>query len=251
MFAVHDRVVETTTTTGTGAVTLAGAIIGYRTFTAACTDGDVVRYLIEAVDANGSPTGDWETGTGVFSAATPSVSRDHVIASSNAGALVSLAAGTKRVHLSANAGQLAFRGCQVHQITSDFSGNFTTATAITWNAESYDTDAIHDNVTNPSRLSAPADVSMVRASALITLSGVASGELVTLTIKDTGSASYNGMGIVTKSSATTTPSYFVTTGVQDYGYGGGGYFEVFVQVASSTSSAVTRAKSWFQLEIIR
>ena len=50
-----DRVQETTTTTGTGTVTLAGAVSGYRTFTSALADGDRVRYTI----ALGT---EWETG---------------------------------------------------------------------------------------------------------------------------------------------------------------------------------------------
>lgn len=97
MAKVNDRVEETTTTTGTGTVTLAGAVAGYQTFTAGFSDGDSVYYVIEAVDANGVPTGDWEVGVGTFTASGTALSRDSIIASSNSGSAVSLAAGTKRV----------------------------------------------------------------------------------------------------------------------------------------------------------
>ena len=83
-----DRVQETTTTTGTGTITLAGAVTGYRTFSSAFTSGERVRYTI-ALGA------DWETGDGVYSGGT--LTRENVYASSNANALVSFAAGSKNV----------------------------------------------------------------------------------------------------------------------------------------------------------
>jgi hypothetical protein len=91
-----DRCLETTTTTGTGNITTAGAITGFRTLNAAYGTGVNIPYCIEAVDANGVPTGDWETGQGSLSASTTFV-RDRVYASSNANALVNFAAGTKRI----------------------------------------------------------------------------------------------------------------------------------------------------------
>lgn len=94
---IEDRVLETTTTTGTGALTLAGAVAGFRTFTSRFADQDSVFYVVEAVDANGTPTGDWEVGRGTFTASGTTISRDVVDASSNADALVSFTAGTKRV----------------------------------------------------------------------------------------------------------------------------------------------------------
>lgn len=97
MAKVNDRVEETTTTTGTGAVTLAGAVAGNQTFTAGFSDGDSVYYTIEAVDGNGVPTGDWEVGIGTFTASGTTLSRDTILASSNSGNAVSLSAGTKRV----------------------------------------------------------------------------------------------------------------------------------------------------------
>jgi len=90
-----DRCLETTTTTGTGNITTAGAITGYQTLNSAYGTNVWIPYCIEAVDASGVPTGDWETGLGRLSAATTFVRG--VLASSNAGALVNFAAGTKRI----------------------------------------------------------------------------------------------------------------------------------------------------------
>lgn len=93
---IEDRVQETSTTTGTGAFTLAGAVTGFRAFSAVCSTSDTVPYIIEEVDANGVPDGDWETGIGTYSAAN-TLTRTTVLESSNAGAAVNWAAGDKRV----------------------------------------------------------------------------------------------------------------------------------------------------------
>lgn len=84
-----DRVQETTTTTGTGTVTLAGAVTGYQTF-AAVGDGNSTYYTI----AGGS---EWEVGIGTYTASGTTLSRTTVISSSNSGSLVSFSAGSKNV----------------------------------------------------------------------------------------------------------------------------------------------------------
>lgn len=88
---VADRVKETTTTTGTGALTLAGAASGFRAFSAVCAVNDTVFYAI----AGGS---EWEVGLGTYSA-TNTLTRTTVLASSNAGSAVNLSAGSKDVFL--------------------------------------------------------------------------------------------------------------------------------------------------------
>lgn len=88
--AYADRVQETTTTTGTGTVTLAGAVAGYQSFTTAFVDQQTVYYCI----TDGT---NWEVGSGTFTASGTTLSRDTVFSSSNSGALVNFAAGTKNV----------------------------------------------------------------------------------------------------------------------------------------------------------
>jgi hypothetical protein len=84
-----DRVQETTTTTGTGTVTLAGAVSGYQTF-AAVGDGNSTYYTI----AGGT---EWEVGIGTYTASGTTLSRTTVISSSNSNSLVNFSAGTKNV----------------------------------------------------------------------------------------------------------------------------------------------------------
>lgn len=103
---ISDRVVETTTTTGTGDLALAGAVTGYQRFSAKMSVGDTCYYSIEAVDTNGIPTGDWETGIGTYSALN-TLTRTTIKDSSNAGSVVTLATGTKRVMLTILAAEMA------------------------------------------------------------------------------------------------------------------------------------------------
>jgi hypothetical protein len=86
---VKDRVKETTTTTGTGTITLAGAVLGFQAFSV-IGDGNETFYTI----AGG---GEWEVGIGTYTSSGTTLSRDTVLESSNSGSLVDFAAGTKDV----------------------------------------------------------------------------------------------------------------------------------------------------------
>jgi hypothetical protein len=90
-FVVKDRVKVTTTTTGTGTLTLGSAAVGFQSF-AVIGDGNTTYYAI--VD---SAFGTWEVGIGVYTSSGTTLSRDTVLESSNAGALVDFAAGSKDV----------------------------------------------------------------------------------------------------------------------------------------------------------
>jgi hypothetical protein len=88
---VADRVKETTTTTGTGSVTLAGAAVGYQTF-AVIGNGNTTYYTIA-----GQGTAEWEVGIGTYSTTGPTLARTTVLSSSNSGSLVNFSSGTKDV----------------------------------------------------------------------------------------------------------------------------------------------------------
>jgi hypothetical protein len=90
-FVVADRVQETTTSTGTGTITLAGAVTGFQSF-AAVGNGNTTFYTI--ADQTGS---DWEVGVGTYTSSGTTLSRDTVLSSSNSGSLVNFGAGTKNV----------------------------------------------------------------------------------------------------------------------------------------------------------
>ena len=87
-----DRVRETTTSTGTTAITLAGAYTGFQTFSAGIGNSNSTYYTIANV-----VTGEWEVGIGTYTSAGNTLSRTTVLASSNSGSLVSFTSGTKDV----------------------------------------------------------------------------------------------------------------------------------------------------------
>jgi hypothetical protein len=87
---INDRVKETSTTTGTGTINLAGAETGYEGFVAGIGTGNTTYYAIELNSA-----GEWEVGIGTVTDATPdTLSRDTIITSSNSDSAVNFSAGT-------------------------------------------------------------------------------------------------------------------------------------------------------------
>ena len=88
-FILKDRVLETSSTTGTGSFTLSGAVTGFVTFSSAIGNTNTTYYTIENPN-----TTEWEVGVGTVSAGT--ISRDTVLASST-GSKVNFTGGTKNV----------------------------------------------------------------------------------------------------------------------------------------------------------
>ena len=92
-FVINDRVKETTTTTGTGTLNLAGAPQSFETFVAGIGNTNTTYYCITQAGST-----DFEVGLGTVTDSTPdTLSRDTVISSSNSDAAVNFGAGTKDV----------------------------------------------------------------------------------------------------------------------------------------------------------
>ena len=86
-----DRVKETTTTTGTGTVTLLGASTGFQSF-AVIGNGNTTYYTIA-----GQGTSEWEVGVGTYTSSGTTLARTTILSSSNSGSAVNFSAGTKDV----------------------------------------------------------------------------------------------------------------------------------------------------------
>ena len=99
--SIKDRVRESSTTTGTGTVTLNGAYTGYRSFSSAISDGDTVYYVIHNTESGFE--NEFEVGLGTFTLSGTTLSRDTVYTSSNSDALVNFSAGTKEVFITYSA----------------------------------------------------------------------------------------------------------------------------------------------------
>jgi len=93
-----DRVLETTPVAGTGDANLGGAVTGYQPFST-IGGGNTTYYTIVAIDDMGAPTGDWEVGIGTYVTTGNKLTRDTVLSSSNGGAKVYFASGTKQIFL--------------------------------------------------------------------------------------------------------------------------------------------------------
>ena len=104
-FVVKDRIKETTTTTGNGTITLAGAVTGYRSF-ADIGNGNNTYYTIAGQTGN-----EWEVGIGTYTSSGTTLSRDTVLSNSlGTTAKIVFSAGTKDVFVTYPAGKAAYEG---------------------------------------------------------------------------------------------------------------------------------------------
>lgn len=117
-----DRVKETTTTTGTGTVTLLGASTGYQSFSVV-GNANTTYYTIA-----GQTTSEWEVGIGTYTLSGTTLARTTVLASSNAGSAVNFSAGTKDVFVTYPAGRSVSggEGYTENDITIDVSSTINT-----------------------------------------------------------------------------------------------------------------------------
>ena len=97
-----DRVRETTTTAGTGTITLLGAVPSCQSF-AVVGNGNTTYYTIVAYTGT-----EYEVGIGTYTSSGTTLSRDTVLASSNGGSLVNFSAGTKDVFVDYPAGRAVY-----------------------------------------------------------------------------------------------------------------------------------------------
>jgi hypothetical protein len=120
-FAPKDRVKDTTTTTGTGTITLAGSPPTTFQAFSAVGNGNTCPYTI--VD---NATGAWESGIGTYTSSGTTLSRDTVLASSNAGSLVNFAAGSKDVFISLPAALVGYQQIGTTQTPSGVASSSIT-----------------------------------------------------------------------------------------------------------------------------
>lgn len=91
---LKDRVKETTATTGTGAISLGGAVANFQAFSAVLSNADTTYYAI--IDTTNS---DYEVGLGTYTSSGNTLTRTTILESSNSGSAVDFGAGTKNVFI--------------------------------------------------------------------------------------------------------------------------------------------------------
>jgi len=161
---VADRVKETTTSTGTGTIDLAGAVTGFQTFVAGVGDTNTTYYAI--IDPAG---GTWEVGIGTVTDSTPdTLSRDTILASSNSGSAVSFGVGNKNVFSTQPADKAVYLDASGQLI---IGGVAVTATA----AELNYTDGVTSNI--QTQLDSKLNLSGGTLTGALTLSGAPTADL--------------------------------------------------------------------------
>ena len=100
---INDRVKETTTTTGTGTVSLGGAVTGFETFAAGVGNSNTTYYCIAHQDQ-----AEFEVGLGTLDGDSSDLARTTIISSSNSDSAVDFSAGTKDVFCTVPASKLIF-----------------------------------------------------------------------------------------------------------------------------------------------
>ena len=121
-FVVADRVKETTTTTGTGTITLLGAATGYQSF-AVIGNSNLTYYTIA-----GQTGSEWEVGIGTYTSSGTTLARTTVLANSSGTqpSALSFSAGTKDVFVTYPAGASSTNGVMVQSTTVTQSATIST-----------------------------------------------------------------------------------------------------------------------------
>ena len=99
---VKDRVQETSTTTGTGTFTLAGAVSGFQSFSVIGNANTTYYAIVGGTE--------WEVGLGTYTSSGTTLSRTTILESSNGGSAVNFSAGSKDVFVTYPAEKAIYLG---------------------------------------------------------------------------------------------------------------------------------------------
>jgi hypothetical protein len=207
---VADRVKETTTTTGTGAITLAGAETNFVTFSSVLSNADTTYYAI--VDNTNSA---FEVGLGTYASSGNTITRTTIISSSNSNNAVDLQAGSKDVFVTLPSnkfplldasGNVDINGGTIDGTTiggsSAAAGTFTTANATT-------VDTTNIEATNIKAKDGTSAGSIADSTGVVTIASSV------LTTTDINGGTADGVTIGGSTAAAGTFTTFTSTGIDD------------------------------------
>ena len=142
---LNERVKETTTTTGTGALSLGGAPTGFETFAAGIGNSNTTYYAIFHATAD-----EFEVGLGTLDGDSSDLTRTTIYASSNSDSAVDFSSGTKTVFCTMPAARSVFLdadGDVTLGANLDVGGNLTVTGTTTFNGGTLTLgDANTDNI---------------------------------------------------------------------------------------------------------
>jgi hypothetical protein len=222
---LKDRVKETTTTTGTGSFSLAGAVTGYDSF-GQIGSGNTTYY---AVYLDGGS--EWEVGIGTYTSPS-TLSRDTILASSASGAKVTFSAGQKTIWCDYPAGTSVYVSNNGSQTSGQVLKSNGVGTPPTW------------QTTTNGDVVGPASATDNAVARFDTTTGKLLQNSV-VTVGDTGAVS--GVTTLSASTSVTTPIVQATNsaglalrnsaGTTQISMGGGGGDNVTIAVATNINGA--------------
>jgi hypothetical protein len=176
---IADRVRETTLTSGTDPIALAGPYSGFQAFSI-IGNGNTTYYVI--IDAQ---NGAWEVGVGTYASVGNTLARTTVLASSNAGSLVNFGAGTKDVILTQPAGRSVLvqqGGAGLLTGTAAFTANGipyanSTSTLITGSALTFDGTNLGIGTISPTQRLDLGNGNLILGTAIFTGTGVSTEDV--------------------------------------------------------------------------
>jgi len=118
-----DRVQETTTSTGTGSVILAGAVNGYQSFTVGVGNGNTCYYTIYD-----NTSFAWEVGIGTYTTSPNTLARNTILSSSNSGSAINLAGNTAAVWVDYPSGKSVYKDANGNVSANSFTPGWTSNT---------------------------------------------------------------------------------------------------------------------------
>ena len=117
--AIKDRVKETSTTTGTGTYTLAGAVTGFETF-GSVGDGNTTYYVC-------TDNTNFEVGIGTYTASGTTLERTTILQSSNSDSAVNWSSGTRTIFCTYPADKAVYRDADGDVVIPDGAYDFDVA----------------------------------------------------------------------------------------------------------------------------
>jgi hypothetical protein len=145
-------------------------------------------------------------------------------------------------------GTLGFSGAMVKKAADQTGANYSAGAAVAWDAEVYDTDSIHDNVTNNTRLTTPTGATYVQVGCTISAVNVTAGSDMLLQLRKDGSSIFDGMCQLAVDATATASVITICSGPIPV-TGGTTYFEAFY-INTDTSSDITASRSNFWMRVL-
>ena len=227
---LKDRVLESSTSTGTGSFSLTGSQVGFQSFSS-IGNGNTTYYTIQGKNADGTLTGEWEVGVGTWYTGN-TLSRDTVLESSNSNSLVLFSAGDKDVFCDLPAEKVITSAGDVTGPSSAVSSNFALYDGTTGklikdsgiNSSTFATaaqGAKADTAVQPGSLGTAAYLNAGSANGVASLDSA--GKVPVSQIPALGDLNYQG----TWNASTNTPTLTSSVGTKGYYY--------VVSVAGSTN----------------